>query len=105
MTLLLFGLLGATYGRVFALTPFLRREDNRVIRRNCLSAVGVVSLLHDGDDGLYNQLRMSLGEISYFLSLPETSTIEMEIVGHCSLLQFCGGFWYIKPGGNDYEYS
>ena len=38
-------------------------------------------------------------------TLPETSTIEMEIEGHCSLLHFRGGFWYIKPGGNDYKYS
>ena len=41
----------------------------------------------------------------YRVTLPETSTIEMEIEGHCSLLQFCGGFWYMKPGGNDYKYS
>ena len=38
-------------------------------------------------------------------ALPKTSTIEMEIEGHCSLLQFRGGFWYMKPGGNDYKYS
>ena len=40
-----------------------------------------------------------------YSALPETSTIEMEIEGHCSLLHFRGGFWYIKPGGNDYKYS
>ena len=53
---------------------------------------------------LQNELVMIVQAYIY-ISLPETSTLEMEIEGHYFLLQFRGGFWYMKPGGNDYKYS
>ena len=66
--------------------------------------VQVMRLNSSEDRG--NEHRINGGpRLDYYYPLPETSTLEMEVEGHCFLLQFRGGFWYIKPGGNDYKYS
>ena len=46
-----------------------------------------------GCEALQGLLGLPRPSESLFLALPETSTLEMEVEGHCFLLQFRGGFW------------